>query len=384
MFLNSIIGTAQQAELRVSVVGGSNSVMRRGYTKYLASQLRQATCLTTSLQYYALGGVPNIFGLIQEARSSIALNSDLILFEYCVNDRHAIETNHYSLELAGKSLEGFIRKCHKSNPYCLIVLVIFGVNKDSYYSQDCALSQLYESIGNRYRLPVVNLTKLLNQQRGENFVKSLYSETDEAHYTIPDGVKVVSQTIVEQLDKIGVINNLKSDKNFPLPTQVKPVYSDNLANLSFFSDFELGNFFTRPPRRSIYQNSVYREKNFTLYQGNALKFWLKGSLAAIYLKSDLRDGFIRIQFGAESLVTSSYSAWVNRIKPQNVINLITLPLQRFSPSSDFALVSISGCQEYPEQFELDYVKQEPKYKQPHKWKLSVIGIAYLGELKPPE
>ena len=382
MFFRNLINSDKQAELRISIVGGSNSVMRRGYAKYLCGDISKLTLKTTSISYYSLGGVPNIFGTIQEARHDIANQSDIIFFEYCVNDRHAIETDNYSLELVGKSLEGFIRKCQKSNPYCLIVLLLFGVNKEEYYQKNCHLSQIYESIGRRYCLPIVNVTKLLSKTRGVDFIKSLYNDKDVAHYSRPDGVKIVSQTIIERLNKIGIISSLKSDKNSPRGLNIQPMYNDNLENLAFFDNFEAGNFFKHSPKASVYQNSVYREKNFTLSQGNCLRFLLKGQLAAIYIKSDINDGFIEINCGDRRIVTSSYSSWVNKIKPQNVINLITLPLRRFEASEDFVPVSIGCCSRYPDRYELDYVKEEPKRLDPRKWTLNVIGIAYMGKLKP--
>jgi hypothetical protein len=382
MFLEKLVNLRKQASLKISIVGGSNSVMREGYSKYLNNYLHQATSQETSIKYYSLGGVSNIFGLIQQDRYNIARNSDIIFFEYCVNDRHAIEVDCYSLELAGKSLEGFIRKCQKANPFCLIVLIIFGVNKEDYYQTTCALSELYQSIGEHYRLPVINLTNLLNEQKGQGFVKSLYGDKDVAHYTRPFGVKIVAQTIVEQLDKIGVIRSLNSTKNFSENLGIKPIYQDNFENLAFFEHFEQGKFFDHHPRISVYQNTVYREKIFTLTQGNSLKFWLKGKLAALYIKSDLNDGLIEINFAEQRLVTSTYSEWVNNIKPQNVINLVTLPLSKFSESQDFAPVLIACCQEYSDNCELDYIKIIPKKKDPQKWKLNIIGIAYVGEIKP--
>ena len=379
MFLKKIKSISKQADLKISIVGGSNSVIRKGYAKYLEHDLGQITSQTTSLKYYSLGGVPNIFGSIQQDRFDIALNSDLIFFEYCVNDRHMIELEQYSLLLAGKSLEGFIKKCQRSNPNCLIVILIFGVDQDSYYQNRCALSELYESIGNYYCLPVVNITSLLREKKGLDFIKSLYSAKDDAHYTRPHGVQIVSQAIVEQLKQTGVINSLKSEKNSPKATAIKPIYEDNFAELAFFEDFEQVNFFASQPKASLYQNSVFREKNFTIYQGNSLKFQLKGKLAAIFIKSDPNDGFIKINFNSQEIVTSSYSSWITTIRPNN-ITLITLPLLRFSASQDFAPVSISLCQEYPDNFELDYFKDEPVKKDPQKWKLSIIGIAYIGEI----
>ena len=177
MFFRNLTNSGKQADLKISIVGGSNSVMRRGYAKYLSSDLSKLTCKTTSIDYYALGGVPNVFGTIQEARHDIANQSDIIFFEYCVNDRHAIETDNYSLELVGKSLEGFIRKCQKSNPYCLIVLLLFGVNKEDYYQKPCRLSQMYEAIGRRYSLPIVSITELLSVRQKELTLSNLYITT---------------------------------------------------------------------------------------------------------------------------------------------------------------------------------------------------------------
>ncbi|MEM9510290.1 MAG: SGNH/GDSL hydrolase family protein, partial [Cyanobacteria bacterium P01_E01_bin.35] len=133
MFLKNLISIGRQASQRVAIVGGSNSVMRRGYAKYLNEELSKTTSQSTLLKYYSLGGVPSIFSLIQQYRHNIALKSNLIFFEYCINDRHAIKIGHYSLELAGKSLEGFIRSCQRANPNCLIVILIFGINLDTYY-----------------------------------------------------------------------------------------------------------------------------------------------------------------------------------------------------------------------------------------------------------
>lgn len=382
MFFKNFIGIFRKAEVNIGIVGGSNSVMRRGYAKYLDNYISEAISRNTGLNYYSLGGVPNLFASIQQERYDIASHNDIIFFEYCVNDRHAVEIDQYSLELVGKSLEGFIRKCRKANPNCLIVILIFGINLDNFYDNHCALSELYTSIGSHYRLPVIDLTKIFLEQEDLSFIKSLYSEKDHAHYTRPQGVKVVAQTILEQLEHKGVLDRLKLKRKVAKSSNIEPIYRDNFERLSFLDNFERGNFFTAPPKRSVYQNTVYREENYTIEGDNCLKFWLKGQLVAIYIKSDSSDGFIKIEFDSQQIITSSYSSWIQPIKPQNVINLITLPLRRFSPSEDFAPVSISLCQEYPEDFELDFNKCEPTKEDPQKWKLSIIGIAYIGEIKP--
>ena len=383
MFIKKFLGIKNKSAIKVSIVGGSNSVMRRGYAKYLDNYLSEAASEDTYLKYYSLGGVPNLYGAIQQERHDLAAESDIIFFEYCVNDRHAIEVDQYSLELAGKSIEGFIRKVQKSNPNCLIVILIFGINLDNYYNNHCHLSELYKSIGERYNLPVIDITKLFSKNKGLDFVKSLYNDKDHAHYTRPEGVKIVSRAIVEELQSQGVIKKLKSKQKRSSAISKTPIYADNFEDLKYFDSFESGNFFKDKPKISVYQNTVFREKNFTIEGNNSLNFLLKGKLMAIYIKSDLNDGLIKIEFNNQTIITSSYSSWVNIIKPQNVINLITLPLRRFEPSADFAPVSISICQEYlPEgSYEIGFNKTVPSKQDPAKWKLSIIGIAYTGEIK---
>ena len=382
MFLKDLFGIDRKSDIRISIVGGSNSVMRRGYSKYLKRDLGNAISQSTSIEYYSLGGVPNIYSVIQHERHDIAATSDIIFFEYSANDRYAMDDNHYDLDLAAKSLEGFIRKAQKSNPRCLIVLILFGTNLPEFYASVCSFIKLYQSIGKEYNLPVIDLTEVLSREKGLDYVQSLYDGKDHAHYTRPEGVKAVSQAIVDELDRLGIIKQLKKKKKtFQIPAR-PPIDSDNFEDLKYFDNFESGNYFKEEPKISIYQNTVFREQTFTIERGNSLDFLLKGRLMIISIKSDLNDGFIKIEFGNQTIVTSTHNSWVNLIKPQNVINLMALPMRKFEPSTDFAPVSISVCSEYPEEFELGYNKIVPAREDPDKWKLSIIGIAYIGEIKP--
>ena len=386
MFIQQLLHIVKKAQLRISVVGGSNSVIRRGYAKHLNHYLSQTTALTTSVDYYSLGGVPSVYGTIQQDRHNIAAKSDIIFFEYCVNDRHAVEVDCFSLDLAGRSLEGFIRKAHKANPNCLIIILIFGINLDSFYDRPCRLSELYESIGKHYNLTTINLTKVLSQAHGLEYVKSLYDAKDHAHYTRPQGVQVVAQAVLEELAKSIQLKSLHKNKRSSVSkdkfAQIKPIYPDNFENLNFIDQFDEQNFFAREPRVSVYQNTVFKEKNYTIDRGNSMNFLLKGKLVAIFIKSDLNDGFIEIKFDRSSVVTSSYSSWVNKIKPQNVLNLIVSPLRGFAASQDFVPVSIAPYSQYSDRFNLGYEKAVPTKHDPQKWKLNIIGIAYVGEIKP--
>ena len=161
--------------LKVAVIGGSNSVMRDGYTKYLQEYLTNETNDTLELSYFALGAVTSLFGAIQNCRHNISENHDVILFEYCVNDREAFSNgNHTTPRMAGMTLEGFIRQSKSVNPKCIIIIVIFGTNLPRFYNNCCFISAVYESIARRYEIPVINITELMLKRRGFKFIKKLY------------------------------------------------------------------------------------------------------------------------------------------------------------------------------------------------------------------
>jgi hypothetical protein len=365
--------------LRIAIVGGSNSFMRTGYTHYLNYYLSQQISCPTELNYYSLGGIHSIYGLIQEDRHNIASNNDIIFFESFMNDQYAIDQGHYTLDLAGQCIESFVRRAKKSNPECLIVIVMLK-NLGQLLSSDDSLLNSYKSIAYNYELPFIDITKLLCQTKDLSYVRSLYAENDDAHFSKPYGVKVVAQKIIEELIRIGVIQNSKLIRK--INSLDRPsIYGDSLNDLKFINNFEEGNFFIKKPQSLVYQNSVFREKYYPVSQGDPLRFMLKGRLVAIFVKADLDHGFMSIEFNNQYLCVSNYVTWMNNIKPRNAIILEAQPIVRFHESLDFSEVLISNCAEYPYYPEVGYHRILPVQNNVKKWKLNVIGIAYVGEIK---
>ena len=111
--------------------------------------------------------------------------------------------------------------------------------------------------------------------------------------------------------------------------------------------------------------------------GCSLNLKLKGRLFGIVLKSDWYDGILKIKLGEQELITSSFSKWIKQHRSN--INLLSLPYSKFKKCDDFSLLSISVCNKI-ENYDLDVFKVEPKVS-PEQWKLSIIGIAYAGEIE---
>jgi hypothetical protein len=371
-FLTTAIKPVNNSPLRISVIGGSNSLIRNGYTKYLSEDLSQAFERPVKLNYFALGGVTNLFGAIQNIRNNAPKKSDLIFFEYCVNDRKAISQGKYSVKLAGRALEGFIRRTKLINPNCRIIILIFGTNNSEYYDNCCPVSALYEAIAKRYEIPVINISEILLKTHGIKFIKSLYDPKDNGHYSREKGVKIVSQIITQE-----IINKKLLSHPLRKLEDCYRIYANNLQYLKFTKKFQQqslsGNY-----EQSVFKNSFFNESIYTLKQGSTLNLNLKGQLLGLIIKSDWYDGFFQVKFGEQSIISSSFSEWVKSPEAAN-LNLITLPYQKFSFSKEPQSLSISVCPNPPEKFELDWHKVLPQVP-PSDWKLSLAGIAYLGEI----
>ena len=361
-----------QKQLKVAIVGGSNSVMRSGYTQYLPEYITENTSKEVQLSYFALGGVTSVFGAIQNSRHSIAKSHDIIFFEYCVNDRSALIHGKYTYKMAGMSLEGFIRQAKSMNPNCIIIILIFGTNLPYYYNNSCKISAMYENIARRYEIPVINITEILLAKNGIKFIKKLYKENDAAHYSRPYGAIIVAKLIAEQIRTSNLFSLQPKGIN-----KYYRMYPDNLQNLKFFSDFSsIEN--QNNLEKSTFKNRIFEEEIYTLKAGSFLNLNFKGKLVGIMLKSDWYDGLFKIKLGEEELITSSFSTWIKQEEMSN-LNFLSLPFKKSMGCDEVSELSISVCQTNQENYELDLHKRIPKVA-PTEWKTSIIGIAYIGEI----
>ncbi len=371
-FEEKTLSINSQKHLKIAIVGGSNSVMRSGYTKYLQKYIAGETGENVEFSNFSLGGVTSLCGVIQNYRYNIAKNYDIIFFEYCVNDRSAVIAGKYSVRKAGMALEGLIRQSKSMNPNCVIIILIFGTNLPIYYNNCCQISATYESIARRYDIPVINITEILLETKGIKFVKSLYKKDDSFHYARPKGTKIIGKLIAKQM----MANNWLIPK-FQQINKYYRMYAGHLQNLKFSSDFD-SQLNQNNIKKSTFKNSLFEEEIYTIKADASLNFQFKGRLLGIMLKSDWYDGLFKIKLKEQELVTSSFSAWVEEEGMSN-INLISLPYQKNISCNELTELSISVCQKNVENYELDVRKRKPKVS-PEEWKTSIIGIAYIGAI----
>lgn len=359
-------------QLKIAILGSSDSVMRNGYSKYLQEDIAEITGKNVELSYFSLGGVTSLFGAIQNFRYKISKNHDIIFFEYCINDRGEFIAGKYTLSMAGMALEGFIRQAKSMNPNCVIIILIFGINLPRYYNNCCQISAIYESVARRYEIPVINITEILLATKGIQFIKGLYIKDDPVHYARPNGTKIIARVIAEQIAKHNLINQKSQDIN-----KYYRMYARNLQNLNFFSNFD-SQLNQNNIEKSTFKNRLYEEDIYTIKANAVLNLKFKGRLLGLMLKSDWHDGIFQLKLGDQELITSSFSEFIKN-KSMNNINLLSLPYKKFKICNEFNDLSISIYHKKIENYELGMHNRKPKVNS-QKWKLSIVGIAYIGEI----
>ena len=364
-----------KSPMKVAVIGGSNSVMRSGYLKYFYECILEKYSINIQLSYFSLGGVTSLFGTIQNYRHRIAENHDVILFEYSINDRSAFIESNYTPKLAGMALEGFIRQAKSMNPHCTIIILIFGTNNAKYYNNCCLISATYESIARRYNIPVINTTEILLATKGIKFIKRLYDREGSVHFSRPEGAKKIGQIIAREIIDNNLFSSQILDSNYK--NELYRMYASNLQNLEFVSNLD-SQIFSNKLKKDVFKNSLFEETIYTINAGYSLNLQLQGRLCGVVIKSDWYDGLIKIKLGDRVLTTSSFSNYVTQEGKAN-INLMSLPYTKYMQSTKFSDFTISVCQKYDENYELDFNKTNPKVD-PKLWKLSIVGIAYVGKI----
>jgi hypothetical protein len=356
--------------LRIAIVGGSNSVIRGGYSKYLEELLALRCEEPVCMEYFSLGGVTSLYGAIQNLRFNIPANHDVILFEYCVNDRNALQQGFYSLEFMGKAVEGFVRLTRRINPSCIIIFLVFGINYTWYYDSCCMLSALYSVIAQRYDIPCINITEIVLKQGGIEAVRRLYAE-DPYHYARPKGALRVAEIICNQIIGRKMLN--KTEHRVPYR-----IYADNFENISLCTAFDPACCEGVFNMDSFTNNCCQETGILTLFAGSSYKTSFQGKLLALIVLSEENAGLVKIRAGKREIIASTLSSFVRKLQ-KPIISMLVLPPDEDMICESHASLEITAHAEMPDKCYLDWHKELPESKRCD-WKISIIGLVYIGEI----
>lgn len=360
------------SSIRISVVGGSNSVMRNGYLMHMQRILLNKQSINVDLRYYSLGAVNSIFGLIQNARHDIAADSDVIIFEFGINDRSFAKFySKRGLAFIGRSIEGFVRKVRSVNPNCRIVFIILGNNEDWYYDEACMVTAVYEAIAKRYGIHCIDTTELIIKKKGIDHLRQLYPPADTAHHTQPEGVKYVANIIAEEI----MGRDLLAKQDYR--EKIYRLYKNNFENLDFFNRLDTllinGKYECEEFSRSIFRENVY-----VMHPGTSFSFFLKGRLFAFYILSTEKSGVLTIRYGDRSYTASTYGILVGK-RFSGILSLLTMPLDKPIITNQPVQFFVEVNKGQPKEYDLPW-HMKPLITKQEECEVRIIGFAYSGKI----
>jgi len=371
--------TVFSSPLEITLLGTSSSLRSEGYCKYLIERLNALVTDRSehNLNKLCLGSTSSLLGCFYSIRNYIANSSNLVLVDFCINDRNDFYmTKNISKLTIAKSIEGCIRYIKSVNLNCIIIIINLISCDEKHIERiennECEISILYNLIADYYKIPVIDVTRKLIDTKGKLYFKSLYTEDDIYHPLQPLGAKIIGDTIYDELCQLDLTINQNC-----LP---KPLYSDNYSDLQILESDFLESFIRGSYSQEKFKTSLLQENYFSLKQGASIEFFLKGNLNGLYYVASSDSGYLVIEMGGKIVTVSLYNLWNAKIpKPLCLFgNLAEFQLV----SHDFVNVKISLLNSNADL--QNYRGLSSSAKPPLEagaWKFNVISLTYQGEVR---
>lgn len=371
--------TVFSSPVEITLLGTSASIQSEGYCKYLIERLNALVTEPSehNLNKLCLGDTSSLLGCFYSIRSYIANSSNLVLVDFCINDRNQFyRSKIISKHTIAKSIEGCIRYIKSVNLNCIIIIINLSSCHEKHIERiennECEISILYNLIADYYKISVIDVTRKLIDTKGKLYVKSLYSEDDIYHPSQPLGAKIIGDTIYDELCQLDLTINHNC-----LP---KPLYSDNYSDLKILESDFLESFIGGSYSKNIFKTSLLQENYLALNQEASIEFFLKGNLNGLYYVASPDSGYLVIEMGGKIVTVSLYSIW-NAKTPTSLClfgNLAEFALG----SHDFVNVKISllNSNAEPQNYRALSGSVQPPLEAGD-WKFNAISLTYQGEVR---
>jgi hypothetical protein len=204
--------------MRVTVIGGSNTVMKPGYITDLPEAARSLGLKLDIVANLAVGNTTSLAGLMQLKGADVLAESDLLLIEYALNDASAYGEQRKNIESWTRAYEGIIRHALTVNPRIRILSVILapklGPHRNSIPSVYAGIYYLSEWYG----VDKIDINRELTLRFGAGFhdLKGVYG--DAAHYERPIFTRLVAEMIAGAMRNIAT----RTSAAMVLPPPVDP------------------------------------------------------------------------------------------------------------------------------------------------------------------
>lgn len=265
--------------MNVLIIGGSNSLKKMGYTKFLLEELIVHTNID-KFTNISLGANTCLMGLISLTELSEECAYDVIVIEYSVNDYAMTargETHIWSV-----AFEGLIRNVCLRWPNAIICCVILGRSNAETSLWE---NQVLETRMIAAHYPQVVLADV--QAYLPEFVPSERLYDDPRH--ISQEASAIAGSFVANL-----ILSKDDSHNRSLPSPRSDTVFDKVGVMDF-TDFKIS-------RNRVFTNSLITLNTMEMSVGENFEFDLPGPLISVVFVSAQGAGSFRIESGGQSAV----------------------------------------------------------------------------------
>lgn len=187
------------APLRVTVIGGSNTVMEPGY---LGQSLRAAALRGVEIgevENLAIGGTTSACGLYRLKTAARLEESDVLLIEFALNDAFIYGDERRPTRHWARLYEGLLRHALLRNPRLKIVSLVFGARSGSFLQSVPAIDAGIHYLSAWYGTTVVDVSRALLRRHGREVVEHPGFYADQGHYARPLATAMVAEIVADAL-----------------------------------------------------------------------------------------------------------------------------------------------------------------------------------------
>lgn len=283
-------------DLKLCVIGGSNSLVHYGYVAPLVTRLENKTGRHVTLRNVSAGGTFSQFGLWQAATKHPHKNADVIIVEYALDDRELEQREAFSHWR--KSYEGLIRRLRKEAPKAQIICPILTHQKDASLEAMAKLALTTIAINSHYGVESVDVQGVIGSMAPEKFwvpAEEWYKEP--SHYSKP------YQAILAGL----IVDAICSGRGSSDQMDVAPIHADHFEGArSAAEDGLLDLIMPSGAERILFENDKVKETGIKLTSDCGASFALRGEIVALIIMSTVENGVLAYHHGDHSTFTSLF------------------------------------------------------------------------------
>ncbi|CAD5936449.1 hypothetical protein [Planktothrix agardhii] len=301
--------------MKIFISGGSNSILKNGYTHFLKRHLGQSGLLpNVEIRNISVGANCSLMSLMRLFQIEKEMNSgDCIIWEYALNDLMHIHKK-YTTQYFSKILSQIIIFCANKN-LNFIPLILYLQNQ---YKNNPPLFIEYHSVLNNHAISIIDIKEKIRKEFFVDFLPELDWEIAFHIRTNHISTSLVSKFVADEIVKIYNHGKCKI-----IPPFIEEEKINDIKNLKFIDAEQLDNLSSGDKKVENFSNSLLG--NITYLRINQISFLLEGELIGIQFLSKIQSSLFQIDFLNETYILPSKHINVNKARP-NILSALSLEI----------------------------------------------------------